>query len=111
MGQLLFSKGSLRPIRTYLAEIQKVDIFATICTYWAEVLKAPQLVRTNSGKYVHFLYLGPIRTNESQRAFNEQKLPQMIVLGLFRWKQTFSQNEAKFRLIEGLLVPQPSTYE
>ena len=68
-------------------------------------------VRTNSGKYVHFLYLGPIRTNESQRAFDEQKLPQMTFLGLFRCKQTFSQNVAKFRLIEGLLVPPPSTYE
>ena len=30
----------------------------------------------------------PIRTNESQRAFNVQKLPQMTFLGLFRCKQT-----------------------
>ena len=52
-----------------------------------------------------FFYLGPIRTNESQRAINKQKLPQMTFLGLFRCKQTFSQNVAKFRLI------QPSTYE
>ena len=42
---------------------------------------------------------------EPQRAFNKQKLPQMTFLGLFRCKQTFSQNVAKFRLI------QPSTYE
>ena len=52
-----------------------------------------------------FFYLGPIRTNESQRAINKQKLPQMTFLGLFRCKQTFLQNVAKFRLI------QPSTYE
>ena len=52
-----------------------------------------------------FFYLGPIRTNESQRAINKRKLPQMTFLGLFRCKQTFSQNVAKFRLI------QPSTYE
>ena len=43
MGQLLFIKGSLRLIRTYWAEIEKVDIFGTIRTYWAEVLKDPQL--------------------------------------------------------------------
>ena len=29
------------------------------------------------GKFVHFFYLGPIRTNEPQRAFNKQTLPQM----------------------------------
>ena len=52
-----------------------------------------------------FFYLGPIRTNESQRAINKQKMPKMTFLGLFRCKQTFSQNVAKFRLI------QPSTYE
>ena len=52
-----------------------------------------------------FFYLGPIRTNESQRAINKQKLHQMTFLGLFRCKQTFSQNVAKFRLIE------PSTNE
>ena len=34
---------SLKLIRTYWAEIQKVDIFATFRTYWAEVLKDPQL--------------------------------------------------------------------
>ena len=33
----------MRLIRTYWAEIEKVDIFATIRTYWAEVLKDPQL--------------------------------------------------------------------
>ena len=43
LGQLLFIKGSLRLIRTYWAEIEKVDKFATICTYWIEVLKDPQL--------------------------------------------------------------------
>ena len=42
LGQLLFFNGSFRLIRTYWAEIQKVDIFATICTYWAQVLKDPQ---------------------------------------------------------------------
>ena len=52
-----------------------------------------------------FFYLGPIRTNESQRAINKQKLPQMTFWGLFICKQTFSQNVAKFRLLE------PSTYE
>ena len=52
-----------------------------------------------------FFYLGPIRTNGSKRTFKVQKLPQMTFLGLFRCKQTFSQNVAKFRLI------QPSTYE
>ena len=55
-----------------------------------------------SAQYVR---IGPIRTNESKRTFNVQKLPQMTFWGLFRCKQTFSQNEAKFRLI------QPSTYE
>ena len=35
----------------------------------------------------------------------------MTFLGLFRCKQTFSQNVAKFRLIKGLLVPLPNTYE
>ena len=55
-----------------------------------------------SAKYVR---IGPIRTNESKRTFNVQKLPQMTFLGLFRCKQTFSQNVAKFRLI------QPSTHE
>ena len=51
--------------------------------------------------------------NESQRAFNEQKLPKMTFLDLFGCKQIFSRNVAKFHLglIEGLLVPQPSTYE
>ena len=43
-----------------------------------EGLLVPQPVRTNSAKYVHFFYLGPIRTNQPQRAFNKQKLPQMI---------------------------------
>ena len=43
LGQLLYIKGSLRLIRTYWAEIEKVDICATIRTYWAEVLKDPQL--------------------------------------------------------------------
>ena len=38
----------------------------------------------NSGIYVHFFYLGPIRTNESQRAINKQKLPQITFLGLFK---------------------------
>ena len=52
-----------------------------------------------------FFYLGPIRTNESQRAINKQKLPQMTFWGLFICKQTFSQHVAKFWLIE------PSTYE
>ena len=52
-----------------------------------------------------FFYLCLIRTNESQRAINKQKLPQMNFWGLFICKQTFSQNVAKFRLIE------PSTYE
>ena len=56
-------------------------------------------------------YLGPILTKKPQRAYNKQKLPQMTFLGLFGCKQTFSQNVAKFRLTEGLLVPQPSTYE
>ena len=45
-------------------------------------------IRTNSGKYVHFFYLGPIRTNESQRARNVQKWPQMTLLS-FLCKQTF----------------------
>ena len=52
-----------------------------------------------------FFYLGPIRTNESQRAINKQNLPQLAFWGLFICKQTFSQNVTKFRLIE------PSTYE
>ena len=43
LGQLLYIKGSLRLIRTYWAEIEKVDICATIRTYWVEVLKDPQL--------------------------------------------------------------------
>ena len=43
LEQLLYIKGSLRLIRMYWAEKQKVDIFATIRTYWAEVLKDPQL--------------------------------------------------------------------
>ena len=30
-----------------------------------------------------FFYLGPILTNESQKAINKQKLPQMTLLGLF----------------------------
>ena len=34
-------------------------------------------IRKKSGKYVHFFYLGPIRTNESQRALTVQKLPQI----------------------------------
>ena len=42
LGQLLFIKGFLRLIRTYWAEVEKVDIFATIRTYWVEVLKDPQ---------------------------------------------------------------------
>ena len=58
-----------------------------------------------------FFYLGPIRTNESQRAINKEKLDQMTFLGLLICKQTFSKNVAKFRLTESLLVPQPSTYE
>ena len=37
--------------------------------------------------------------------------PKWLFLGLFRCKQTFSQSVAKFLLIEGLLVPQPITYE
>ena len=55
-----------------------------------------------SAKYVR---IGPICTNESKRTFNLPKLPQMTFWGLFRGKQTFSQNVAKFRLI------QPSTKE
>ena len=55
-----------------------------------------------SAQYVR---IGPIRTNESKTTFNVQKMNQMTFLGLFRCKQTFSQNVAKFRLI------QPSTYE
>ena len=51
-----------------------------------------------------FFYLGPIRTSESQSTINKQKLPQMTCRGLLICKQTFSQNVAKFRLIE------PSTY-
>ena len=35
--------GSLGLLCTYWAKIQKVDTFATIRTYWAEVLKDPQL--------------------------------------------------------------------
>ena len=42
-GATFVHYGSLRLIRTYWAEIQKVDIFATIRTYWAEVLKGPQI--------------------------------------------------------------------
>ena len=53
-----------------------------------------------SAQYVR---IGPIHTNESKRTFNLPKLPQMTFLGLFKGKQTFSQNVAKFRLI------QPST--
>ena len=64
-----------------------------------------QYVRIVAYMSTFYLISGPIRTNESQRAFNVQKLPQMTFLGLFRCKQTFSQNVAKFRLI------QPSTYE
>ena len=47
LGKYVWEKPSgeqgLRLIRTYWAEIEKVDIFATIRTYWAEVLKDPQL--------------------------------------------------------------------
>ena len=39
LGQLLYIKGSLKLIRTYWAEIAKMDIFATIRTYWAQALK------------------------------------------------------------------------
>ena len=67
--------------------------------------------RTNSSKYVHFFYLGPIRTNESQKALMYKSCPKWHFLGLFRCKQIFSQNVAKFRLIEGLFVPLPNTYE
>ena len=44
-------------------------------------------IRTKSSKYVHFFYLGPIPTNESQRALNVQNLPQTTLLGLSRCKQ------------------------
>ena len=43
-GATFVHKGSLRLIRTYMAEIEKVDIYATIRTYWAEVLKEQQLI-------------------------------------------------------------------
>ena len=43
-------------------------------------------IRTRSSKYVHFLYLGQIRTNGSQRALTVQKLPPNYFLGLFTWK-------------------------
>ena len=39
-----------------------------------------------SAQYVR---IGQIRTNESKRTFNVQKLPKMTFLGLFRCKQTF----------------------
>ena len=42
-GATFVHKGSLKLIRTYWAEIEKVDIFATIRTYWVEVLSDPQL--------------------------------------------------------------------
>ena len=45
------------------------------------VFKYLSPVCTKSGKYVHFCYLGSIRTNESQRASNVQKLPQMTFFG------------------------------
>ena len=43
LGQSLYIKGSLRLNRTYWAEIEKGDKFATNRTYWVEVLKDPQL--------------------------------------------------------------------
>ena len=52
MGQLLFIKSSLRLIRTYWAEIEKVDIFATIRSYWVEVLKEPQLAEISYKKVI-----------------------------------------------------------
>ena len=39
----MYIYDSLRLIRTYWAEIEKVGIFATFRTYWAEVLKDLQL--------------------------------------------------------------------
>ena len=42
-GNFCTLKVLLGLIRTYWAEIEKVDKFATLRTYWAEVLKDPQL--------------------------------------------------------------------
>ena len=73
--------GLFRCKQTFSANVAKFRLIE------GHVLPLP--VRTNSGKFVHFLYLGPIRTNESKRTFNVQKLLQMTFLGLFRCKQTF----------------------
>ena len=40
--------GYLIHIRTYWAEMQEVDIFATIRTYWAEVLKSQKQAETSN---------------------------------------------------------------
>ena len=52
-----------------------------------EGLLVPRPVRTNSGKYAHFLYLDPIRTNESQRAINAKKVAVNDFVGSI-WIQT-----------------------
>ena len=48
---------------------KKVAVFRLILDFQVPLPN----IRAKSGKYVHFFYLGPIRTNESQRALNVQK--------------------------------------
>ena len=60
--------------------MQNIAVFRLFST-------SAQYVRTKSGKYVHFFYLGPIRTNESERATKFTKVANDFVGSI--WMQTY----------------------
>ena len=82
--------AKFRLLRVFSTSAQYVQIVANMSTFCV------------SAQYVRMSLKEPLMN---------KSCPKWLFLGLFRCKQTFSQNVAKFLLIEGLLVPQPSTYE